>query len=48
MYPHSFKQELGNGLYCDALIASGHNHHLGKAIDNHKKIVISPLGGWKA
>jgi hypothetical protein len=48
MYPDSFKEELGNDLYCDALFASGQNHHLGKAINNHKNTVISPFGGRKA
>jgi hypothetical protein len=46
--PILFKEELGSGLYCDALLAGGHNRHLGKAINNHKNTVISPLGGWKA
>jgi hypothetical protein len=45
MYPYSFKEDLGSGLRCDALLAGGHNVHLGKAIDNHKKKVISSLGG---
>jgi hypothetical protein len=48
MYPDSFKEELGSGLYCDVLLAGGHNHHLRKAINNHKNTVIAPLGGWEA
>jgi hypothetical protein len=48
MYPKSFKEELGSGLRCDALLVGGHNRHLGKEINNHKNTVISPLGGWKA
>jgi hypothetical protein len=48
MYPYSFKEEFGSGLYYDALLAGGRNRHLRKAINNHKNIVISPLGGWEA
>jgi hypothetical protein len=48
MYPDSFKEELGSGLFYDALLASNQNHHLREAIDNHKNTVISPLGGWEA
>jgi hypothetical protein len=48
MYPHSFKEDLGSGLHCDALLAGGQNHHLGKLINNHKNIVISLLGLRKA
>jgi hypothetical protein len=36
MYPYSFKEELGSGLSCDAILSGSHNRHLGKAIDNHK------------
>jgi hypothetical protein len=45
VYPHSFKEYLRNGVRCDAHIAGGQNQNLGKAINNQKKIVISPLGG---
>jgi hypothetical protein len=48
MYPNSFKEELGSGLYYDALLVGSHNFHLRKAINNHKNRVISPLGGWEA
>jgi hypothetical protein len=48
MYPHSFEEELGSGLCCDALLVGDQNHHLGKMINNHKNTVISLLGGWKA
>jgi hypothetical protein len=48
MYPDLFKEDLGSGLYCDALLAGGHNCHLRKVINNHKNIVISPLGGREA
>ena len=48
IYPDSFKEELGSGLYCDSLLADGQDHHLGKAINNHKDMIIFPLGGWKA
>ena len=48
MYPDSFKEELGNGLCCDALLAGSHDLHLGKVINNHKDTVISTLGGWEA
>jgi hypothetical protein len=48
MYPHSFKEDIESGLHCDALIACIHNHHLRKAINNHKNTVISLLGGQKA
>jgi len=36
MYPDSFKEELGNGLYRDALLAGNQDFHLRKAINNHK------------
>ena len=48
MYLDSFKEDLGNGLYCDALLVGNQNHHLIKAINNHKNTVISPLGGWNS
>jgi hypothetical protein len=48
MYPDFFKEELGSGLCYDALLAGNQNRHLRKAINNHKNIVISLLGGWEA
>jgi hypothetical protein len=48
MYLDSFKEELGSGFYCDALLARNPNHHLIKSINNHKTTVISLLGGWEA
>jgi hypothetical protein len=48
MYPDSFKEELGSGFFYDALLARNQNHHLRKAIDNHKNTAISLLGGWEA
>jgi hypothetical protein len=48
MYPGSLKEDLGNGLCCDSLLASNQNRHLRKVINNHKKIVISLLGGQEA
>ena len=48
MYLDSFKEELGNGLCCDVLLASNQNIHIRKAIKNHKNTIISPLGGWEA
>jgi hypothetical protein len=48
MYPDLFKEDLGSGLYYDDLVASNQNRHLRKVINNHKNIVISPLGGWEA
>ena len=48
MYPDSFKEDLGGGLCCDALLARNQNRHLRKVNNNHKKTVISPLGGWEA
>jgi hypothetical protein len=48
MYLDSFKEELGSGLYCDSLLLGNQNHHLRKAINNHKNTVISPLGGQEA
>jgi hypothetical protein len=47
MYLDTFKEDLGSGLCCDALLAGGHNHHHRKEINNHKNTVISPLGGWE-
>jgi hypothetical protein len=48
MYPDSFKEELGSGLCYDVLLAGNQNHHLRKAINNHKNTVISPIGGQEA
>jgi hypothetical protein len=48
MYPDSFKEELGSGLYYDSLLARNRNRHLREAINKHKNTVISPLGGWEA
>jgi hypothetical protein len=48
MYPDLFKEDLGSGLCCDALLAGNQNHHLRKVVNNHKNTVISPLGGWEA
>jgi hypothetical protein len=47
VYPDLFKEELGSGIGMDVLLPGGHNRHLGKAINNHKKTVIAPLGGWE-
>jgi hypothetical protein len=44
MDPHSFEEDLGSGLYYDALLASDQNCHLGKSINNHENISISLLG----
>jgi hypothetical protein len=46
--PKPFKEELGSGLYYDALLAGNQNSHLKKSINNHKNTVISSLGGWEA
>jgi hypothetical protein len=48
MYLDSLKEDLGSGLYCDALLVGNQNRHLREAINNHKNTVISPLGGWEA
>jgi hypothetical protein len=48
MYLDSFKEDLGSGLFYDVLLAGNQNRHLRKEINNHKIIVISPLGGWEA
>jgi hypothetical protein len=45
MYPDSFKEEIGSGLYCDAILVGDHNRHLRKVIKNRKNTVISSLGG---
>jgi hypothetical protein len=37
MYPHSFEEDLGSGLCCDALLAGDHNRHIGKLINHHEK-----------
>jgi hypothetical protein len=47
MYPHSFKEELESGLYCDILLGGDHNRHLGKSINHQENIVISLLSGRK-
>jgi hypothetical protein len=47
MYPDSFKEDLGSGLYYDDLIAGNQNRHLREAINNKKNTVISLLGGWE-
>ena len=44
MYLDSFKEELGSGLYCDALLASNQNHYLVKSIKIYENIVISLFG----
>jgi hypothetical protein len=44
MYPHSFKEKLGNGLHCDTLLAGCQNGYLRKSINNHKNAVIALLG----
>jgi hypothetical protein len=36
MYPDSFKEELGSGLYYDALLVGNQNRHLREVINNHK------------
>jgi hypothetical protein len=36
VYPHSFKENLGSVLHCDALLAGNQNRHIGKVINNHK------------
>jgi hypothetical protein len=43
MYPHSFEEEIGNGFYCDALLAGDQNHHFRKIINHHKNIVFPRL-----
>ena len=43
MYQDSFKEDIGSGLYCDALLAGNQNHHLRKAINNQKNKVISHM-----
>jgi hypothetical protein len=48
VYPDTFKEDFGSGLCSDVLLASGQNRHLGNAINNHKNIVIAPLGGREA
>jgi hypothetical protein len=45
MYLDSFKEELGSGLCCDALLAGNQYLHLRKAIHNYKNTVIVLLGG---
>jgi len=45
MYLDSFKEDLGSGLCCDALLAGGQNHHLRKVIHNQKNKFIALLGG---
>jgi hypothetical protein len=47
MYLDLIKEDLGSGLYYDVLLARNQNPHLRKVINKHKKIVISPLRGWK-
>jgi hypothetical protein len=48
MYPDLLKEELGSGLYCDALLAGNQNRHLREVINNQKNTAISLLGGWEA
>jgi hypothetical protein len=43
MYPNSFKEELGSGLCCDALLADGQNRHLRKVINTTKTQSFSLL-----
>jgi hypothetical protein len=48
MYPHFLKEELGSGLYNDALLVGGQKCHFREDINNHENTIIPPLGGWKA
>jgi hypothetical protein len=48
MYLDLFKEDLGSGLCCDALLAGRHNIHLRKEINNQRNTVISSLNGWEA
>jgi hypothetical protein len=48
MYPDPFKEYIGSGLCCDSLLAGNQNHHIRKAVNNHKNTVISSLGGQEA
>jgi len=44
MYPHSFKEEFGNVLYCDTLLVGRQYSHLRKYVHDHKYKVSSMLG----
>jgi len=48
MYPYSFKEEFGNVLYYDTLLASRQYSHLRKYFHNHKHTVITMLGRREA
>jgi hypothetical protein len=48
VYLDTFKEYIGSGLYSDVILAGIQNFHLRKVINNHKKTVIAPLGGWEA
>jgi len=44
MNPNMFKEELGGGLSCDALLAGCQNYHLRESINDHEGTVIPMLG----
>jgi hypothetical protein len=48
MDPHLFEEDLGNIRHCDILLVGYKDGHLQKLINDHKYMVISFLGGWKA
>ena len=48
MYPYLFKEEFGNVLYHDALLAGCQYSHLRKNFRDHKYTVITMLGIMEA
>ncbi len=48
VYPHSLKEELNSGLYCDTLLAGCHDGHLRESIDDNENAIVAVLSRRKA
>ena len=48
MYPHSLKEELSSGLYCDTLLVGCHDGHIREFVDDHENTIVSMLGRREA
>jgi hypothetical protein len=46
--PHSFKEYIASICHCDILLIGCEDGHLQNSINDHKHIVVSFLGEWKA
>lgn len=48
MYPHSLKEELNSGLYCDTLLGGRHDGHIRESVNDHKNAIVVVLSRRKA